>query len=536
MNRPLRIVLSLVLSASLAASGCAPQQPFYCREDGDLSHYLDVATEIEYPDVEEPSLCEVTNTLPPLTLKNTENYEMWDLPLEEAVQITLCNSQVMRQLGGRVQSTAPETISRTLISPVAVTTTYDPALVESTTGLSVGSPFQGSGTGSRPERIRCAARCQRVLGKDSPAAEPAGQRHRRQYSSRRFWPRNRAISPPASPRRPPTGTRVRSSQQHDLRSKQCSADRSRPLPSAWTDELRSHVQSSVVAGQRRSIQPHRRPDEFRGHMRPGWAIRSTACDRADSHGSDAGRLRRRRAKPGARRRRRVLGAVLRVSRPGCPQDGPRQRTGNLEEDGGAFTAPVRAAAAPTAKPRLGLAVLPVPRPGASKRKPKFSEMKIALRYIMGLSMSDGRLIRPSDEPTTARVAFDWAGIHTEALIAPRGNSPAEVGNQAARVGTDRRPQLPVAATRCGRPLSLAGPGRRVDQSKQHRVPQYGRPGSRQPGHWLVRLRGPHKRRVPGMAARPAALDADRLPPRAVGRSSPGAVAGPRSGNSSGLGE
>jgi len=38
-----------------------------------------------------------------------------------------------------------------------------------------------------------------------------------------------------------------------------------------------------------------------------------------------------------------------------------------------------------------------------------------LRYIMGLSMSDGRLIRPSDEPTTARVAFDWAGIHCEAL-------------------------------------------------------------------------------------------------------------------------
>ena len=81
MNRPLRKFWSLVLSASLLAPGCAPQQPFYCREDGDLSHYLDVATEIEYPDVEEPSLNEVTSTLPPLTLKNTENYEMWDLSL-----------------------------------------------------------------------------------------------------------------------------------------------------------------------------------------------------------------------------------------------------------------------------------------------------------------------------------------------------------------------------------------------------------------------------------------------------------------------
>ena len=55
----------------MLASGCAPQQPFYCREDGDLSHYLGVATDIEYPDVEESPSCEVQNTLPPLTLKNT---------------------------------------------------------------------------------------------------------------------------------------------------------------------------------------------------------------------------------------------------------------------------------------------------------------------------------------------------------------------------------------------------------------------------------------------------------------------------------
>jgi outer membrane protein TolC len=38
-----------------------------------------------------------------------------------------------------------------------------------------------------------------------------------------------------------------------------------------------------------------------------------------------------------------------------------------------------------------------------------------LRYIMGLSMSDGRLIRPADEPTLAKVGFDWSGIHCEAL-------------------------------------------------------------------------------------------------------------------------
>jgi hypothetical protein len=38
-----------------------------------------------------------------------------------------------------------------------------------------------------------------------------------------------------------------------------------------------------------------------------------------------------------------------------------------------------------------------------------------LRYLMGLAASDGRLIRPSDEPTIAPVKFDWAVINAESL-------------------------------------------------------------------------------------------------------------------------
>jgi outer membrane protein TolC len=39
-----------------------------------------------------------------------------------------------------------------------------------------------------------------------------------------------------------------------------------------------------------------------------------------------------------------------------------------------------------------------------------------LRWLMGLTATDGRLIRPIDEPTIARVDFDWAAIRTEALV------------------------------------------------------------------------------------------------------------------------
>jgi outer membrane protein TolC len=38
-----------------------------------------------------------------------------------------------------------------------------------------------------------------------------------------------------------------------------------------------------------------------------------------------------------------------------------------------------------------------------------------LRYLLGLAATDGRLIRPSDEPNTAKVTFDWKETVAEAL-------------------------------------------------------------------------------------------------------------------------
>jgi outer membrane protein TolC len=39
-----------------------------------------------------------------------------------------------------------------------------------------------------------------------------------------------------------------------------------------------------------------------------------------------------------------------------------------------------------------------------------------LRFLMGIAPTDGRLIRPIDEPTIAQVNFDWSVVHEEALI------------------------------------------------------------------------------------------------------------------------
>jgi outer membrane protein TolC len=409
MNRPLRKVLSLVLSASLVAPGCAPQQPFYCREDGDLSHYMDVATEIEYPDVEEPSLDEVIYAKPPLTLKNAENYEYWDLSLEEAVRITLENSQVMRQLGGRIQSTAPETISRTLISPVAVTTAYDPALVETTTGISVGSPFQGSGT------------------------EAALSEFDAQLDASIFWekndqPQNRGAALPGFPgtifeqdigrfttgitKTTAVGTRFGFRNNTDYESNNIPPP-GRTFPSDWRTNFEATFSHPLLQGggaqYNRIAGPHSFDAYAAGQGNPidGVIISRIRTDQtlADFEGGVRNLIRdveeaywalyfayrdleaRKLGRDSAQETWKRTVALFRTGARG----GTADREAQARAQYFLFRAQVEQA------------------------QTQIFRDENALRYIMGLSMSDGRLIRPSDEPTSARVAFEWAGIHTEAL-------------------------------------------------------------------------------------------------------------------------
>ncbi len=86
-----------------------------------------MATEIEDPDVDADRLADVANAAPPLSLMNRKEREIWDLTLEEAIQIALKNNKVMRNIGGQVQG-PPDFLLR---NPEAIPTIYDPAIAES---------------------------------------------------------------------------------------------------------------------------------------------------------------------------------------------------------------------------------------------------------------------------------------------------------------------------------------------------------------------------------------------------------------------
>ena len=142
MPRLARQLWVALTSVSLLAGGCAPRQPFYFFEDGDLSHYVGAIQKLEYPDSCEQPLDEAAGTTEPLTLSNARFDQVWELSLEEAIRIALENGKVLRNLGGRFQSfggprpqTGEPAVSL-LTSPQATPSIYDPAIAET-------DPFRG---------------------------------------------------------------------------------------------------------------------------------------------------------------------------------------------------------------------------------------------------------------------------------------------------------------------------------------------------------------------------------------------------------
>jgi outer membrane protein TolC len=118
---------TVVLALLVALGGCMPQQPYYFHEKGDLSRYIGMASTIDDADVKCDRLSEVEGTLRPLSLLNSDAKEIWELSLEDAIRYALENSKVIRSIGGQIQG-PPEFLTR---GAEQVPTIYDPAIIQS---------------------------------------------------------------------------------------------------------------------------------------------------------------------------------------------------------------------------------------------------------------------------------------------------------------------------------------------------------------------------------------------------------------------
>ena len=130
-----KIALTLCLAITIG-TGCHPTQPFYFAENGDLSHYVGQATNIDYPVETQPPLSDARNTEAPLTLENASFEDFWEVSLADAVKITLANSKVLRSLGGRVDTLSgiSQPSEALLANPDILQTIYNPAIQDSAPG------------------------------------------------------------------------------------------------------------------------------------------------------------------------------------------------------------------------------------------------------------------------------------------------------------------------------------------------------------------------------------------------------------------
>lgn len=441
MSRRVQTVWAVFTSAMIALTGCAPSQPFYFNEDGDLSHYVDTATNIEYPDTQVETLDEVKGAQAPFTLDNTKPQEMWDLTLEEAMQITLINSKVMRSLGGRFASTAqiqppvggaPETLisSRGATGVNAnVQTIYDAAITESTPlqsgiGGNVGveaalSLFDASFVtqavwqkNDRPQNVRGAAANfftpafqQDTTGWNSELSKVTATGGRFAFSANTVYDQNNN----------PT----------------------RQVPSDWNQNFEFAFSQPLLAGA--GVQFNRIAGPLFGFNGPGGlAGNLNQNQNVQFRGVMLARINTDISLAGFEAGVRNMVADVENAYWDLYFD-----YRNLEA-----TKAARASALQTWKKIHALYVVGA-RGGEAEKEAQSREQYFffrsqvqtalnnvyreenRLRYMMGLTVNDGRLIRPADEPTTAKVSFEWNEIHCEALA-----RSVELRQQKWRVKSD----------------------------------------------------------------------------------------------------
>jgi len=403
VSRLARTAWVLLTSVSLLAGGCAPRQPFYFFEDGDLSHYVGAIQKIEYPDTCQEPLAEAAGAIEPVTLSNAKFDSIWELSLEEAIRTALENGKVLRNLGGRFGSfggprpqTGEPPVSL-LTAPQQTPTAYDPAITET-------DPFRGveSALALFDAQLSSSLTWERL---NRPQNFNSG-------TGALIFPQNlqgdQGNWTSGITKRTATGATwgFANSTIYDNNNSPI-----REVPSTWTTNYDFTFSQPLLQGAGVTYNRIAGPDSFENiYGRPLFrgvllarinadisladfeaGVRNLVSDTEQSYWELYFAYRNLEARKAGRDSsleawRKVHALMVEGSR-----GGERDKEAQAREQYFFFRSEVEQALTDVYR----------------------SESR--LRYMMGISASDGRLIRPADEPTTARIAFDWQQSLVEAL-------------------------------------------------------------------------------------------------------------------------
>ena len=143
MRLTLKNNFAWTVAVTMLMVGCTPSKPLYVNDTGALDHYVDSATTIEYPDLDVPSLDEVIQSRPPITVVDPDFDNFADMTLEDCTRVALQNGKLFRGYGTpALQGTRVLPGQDTIINaPNAAGTIYNVAIRETEPGA-IGTPGQ----------------------------------------------------------------------------------------------------------------------------------------------------------------------------------------------------------------------------------------------------------------------------------------------------------------------------------------------------------------------------------------------------------
>jgi len=394
--------LFFFLALTVLVVGCNPRQPIYRGGGGDLSHYLDRATDIEYPDVEIRPLDEVTQAHEPLTVQDNNFQSFWDLSLEEAISIALHNNKLIRGYGtpGLQNSRVAPGIDNVVNGVNQAGTMYNVAIRESEPGI-IGTPGQIPPAGNIPTNTSLDVN----QGVESALAEFDAQ-----FTSSVFWerldrPRNTILDSfnnifvqdqlnfqTELSKKSATGT------QFFLRNITGYTKNNLPaalqaLPSFYSTQMEAEFRQPLMRGRGELI--NRMPvifarintDQELANLEAQLQnmITNVEIRYWDLYAAYRGYQAAKDGRDAAISTWRIINERLKEGDSSVPEEAQSR------EQFFFFRAEME---------RSYAAML---------------DAENDLRFLMGIAMTDGRLIRPADEPTEAAVMFHWYDAMDEAL-------------------------------------------------------------------------------------------------------------------------
>ena len=351
---------------------------------------MNVATNIEYPNVKEPWLAEVEHTERPLTIKRPDFEERWELTLQEAVLTGLQSSKTIRSLGmfrqtqpvGQSAGTPVESLTN---NPEIPHTVYDPAIQETgDTGVEAAlaefdaqlrTAFTYDHT-DRPQNVttfaptllrRNLANWETALTKRAATGSQLALRTNVRYDATSQFFQGLSVPAPA-----------------------------RPFEFDWLSWVETEVRQPLLRNA--GVEVNRIPvilarintDISLTDLE--IAVRNYVLEIERAYWDLYFHYRNLdAAKTGRNSAHATWKRSISLGQAGLTGGGASDEA-NARDQYFLFRGRVETALS------------------------NLYDAENHLRYLMGIAATDGRLIQPVDQPTSARVEFDWLAIRNEALI------------------------------------------------------------------------------------------------------------------------